>query len=436
MAPGTRRVVRRVRREVGDELRAPVARDEDRRLRRGERDDLHHVDVARQHRLHVGREQHVGHDRVEHRLQRGIARLRLRLAVRVVAEDRLVVHEEGVGAGRAERERLRELLRVQLELGVRGLERLVADDRRVEHDEHHVVVERDAVGLAVVADAVVRRIVAVPLRRERTRVEQPPPPLPAAIAGFVIATHEDPRRRREQCLPGREEIRFPTRPGKAIRAARAAGVAGWTGRLAVVVVADVDHDVGRLRGGELGQRAKRPLLRIVARLEQALVAVRLHPAAGVADQQDLLRMAFRQRQLACADRRTHRFGRQRRLADRHREDGRERVVLVEGRRSRRQDRRRGAQRHLHGRPAVDDDRRARAGDGDRARDRLSVLAEQHVRVTNVRRRRNRGVVGSEAGGQQAGRGDHREPATRGHARGAARNQSGERCFGHRQAPVG
>ena len=104
--------------------------------------------------------------------------------------------------------------------------------------------ERHGVRRAVVADVVVGRDVAVLPRRDRPRIEEAPPALPRAIARFVVAAHDDPRRGGEQPARRLEEVGLPCVPAVAPRAAGASGLRGGHALFAIVIVADVDDEVG------------------------------------------------------------------------------------------------------------------------------------------------------------------------------------------------
>ena len=129
-----------------------------------------------------------------------------------------------------------------------------------------------------------------PVRRRRVgavgelgaRVEKAHPALAAARAKLVIAAHHDPGRRLEKRRGRLEEIRLPRAPIVAMRAVRAAFVAGRAGILAVVIIADMDHQVGLAAGGVLGDDRERPLSLVVAILRRTA----LDAAAGVAEHDD------------------------------------------------------------------------------------------------------------------------------------------------------
>ena len=120
------------------------------------------------------------------------------------------------------------------------------------------------VGIAVVADVVVGRRVAVLPRRDRPRIEEAPPALPRAVARFVIAAHDDPRRGGEQIARRLEEIGLPRVPAVAPRTAGAPGVTRGACAFAIVIVADVDDEIGRRRGGGVGDALERPRCGVVA----------------------------------------------------------------------------------------------------------------------------------------------------------------------------
>ena len=130
----------------------------------------------------------------------------------------MVVHEERIGERRAERERcFANCSLYRWYCASAGFELLVADDRRVEHDEHRCRRRTAPVRLAVVADVVVGGSLQSCPANERARIDHPPPALPAAIAGLVVAADENPRRRGQQRCRRREEVGLPARPRKSVR---------------------------------------------------------------------------------------------------------------------------------------------------------------------------------------------------------------------------
>ena len=199
-----------------------------------------------------------------------------------------------------------------------------AHERRVEHDELRIdagaVAERHRIRLAIVADRVVGRVVAVLSRRRRPRVEEAPPALSRTRAGLVVAADDDPGRHRHELRGRCEHIRFPCVPAVAPRAARAAGVAFGTRVLAIVVVADVDHEVGRGGGRRVRDGSKRPRRAIVAGLERR--AGKAGAASGIAEHGDPLRRRLGQRQRAPGDRGARNAGGYRLLASQHGKRGR------------------------------------------------------------------------------------------------------------------
>lgn len=218
--------------------------------------------------------------------------------------------EEGVGSARAEGEDLLELRAVMAIRGIGRHQRLRAGRRGIEDEELRVGVdtERHRVRGAEVAGLVGGRIVAGAQRIEWPRIEKAPPALPGALAGFVIAAHDDPRRRGEEQARRREEVRLPRIEAKSPRTPGAAGITVRTGAIAIVIVADVNDDVrvqGRRRRGDARVR---PLRRIVARLPRRATGV--DRTAGVTDEHDALWLRLRQRQCDAVDRGTPRTGRQ------------------------------------------------------------------------------------------------------------------------------
>ena len=100
----------------------------------------------------------------------------------------------------------------------------------------------------------------------------------------MIAAHQHPGCGRQQRRGRIEEVLLPYRPVVAVRAAGAAGLRVGTGRFAIVVVTDMDHQVRVARGGQTGHDGERPFHRVVAVLREGA----FQAAAGVADHHDLL----------------------------------------------------------------------------------------------------------------------------------------------------
>src|SRR5690348_12513682 len=111
------------------------------------------------------------------------------------------------------------------------------------------------------------------------RIKQAEPAVAAAVAGFVVAAYQYPRGGRQQWCCWIEEVFLPSPPVVAPGAARTASFIGGTLELAIVVVAQVNDQVGMPRGGEPRDGRERPFHRIVARLLDGL----FQPTAGVAD---------------------------------------------------------------------------------------------------------------------------------------------------------
>ncbi len=151
-------------------------------------------------------------------------------------------------------------------------------------------------------------------QRRGGAVQQPEPALAAARAVLVVAAHQHPGRGGEQRLGGREEVRVPGRPVVAPGAAGAAGASGRAGGFAVVVVADVDHEIRVVTGRQPRHLRERPRAGVVAGLH----GLALQAAAGVAEDHDPPRR-LRQRQRMAADRCARRADWQHRLADGDRE---------------------------------------------------------------------------------------------------------------------
>ena len=107
----------------------------------------------------------------------------------------------------------------------------------------------------------------------------------------MIAAHHDPGRRGEKRRRRLKEVSVPRVPTVAPRAPGTAAIADRTRGFAVVIIADMDHEI-RTRGRrERGDAGKRPRDRIVAVLER--IACR-EPASGIAEHQDALRIGTRQ----------------------------------------------------------------------------------------------------------------------------------------------
>ena len=125
----------------------------------------------------------------------------------------------------------------------------------------------------------------------RPEVEKSPPALARAIARFVIAADEDPRCRGEQRPRRRKKVGIPRVPAIAPRAVGAVGISGGTGIFAIMIIADVDHQIRKHRRGRGGDARKRPSLAIVAGLEGFVRS--LDPAPGVPDHDNALGLVRR-----------------------------------------------------------------------------------------------------------------------------------------------
>ena len=247
-----------------------------------------------------------------------------------------------------------------------------------------------------VTDVVVRRVVAGldAAGVVRIRVEIPVPALAGAVAGLVIAADHDPRRGRQQRRPRREEVRRPDVGPVAPRRAGAGRVARWARVVAVLIVADVEDEVGLHRRGRRCVHGEGPDRRIAAGLVD--VPDR-DAAAGVAEDDDAVDHRLRQRQLDAGHGRRGRAGGEMKLAGRRREYRRLRVA----RRHRRGESRIGAGRperlggrqraDRHGaRNPVDRDRRAHGVGREEPRDGLVARPRSRPRPTRrARRRRGR-----------------------------------------------
>jgi hypothetical protein len=115
------------------------------------------------------------------------------------------------------------------------------------------------------------------------RVEQVKPPSATTAAQLVIATNHDPGSGGKERRRWREEIRLPRLPIIAVRASGAPPSVDRTCALAVIVIADVDHQIGLAAGRTAGDCSKRPGLRVVTILD----CMPLKPTASVADDHDL-----------------------------------------------------------------------------------------------------------------------------------------------------
>src|SRR5262249_36329277 len=116
-------------------------------------------------------------------------------------------------------------------------------------------------------------------RASRQPVEEPDPALAGTRAVLMITAHHNPGRRGEQGSCRLKKICVPRIKSVAPRAGGAAGVLWRTRQFAIMVVADVDHQVRpRFRGGGSDFR-KWPRRRIVA----VLLRIAVKPTAGVAE---------------------------------------------------------------------------------------------------------------------------------------------------------
>ena len=133
-----------------------------------------------------------------------------------------------------------------------------------------------------------------------TWVEEREPSHRIAIAGLVIAAHEDPGGAAEECCRWRKEIRVPGRPVVAVRVALATCEVGGAGTFPVEIIADMDDQVGVPGGNGFGHLSERPRLGIIAGLIFLLPGV--DAATGVADDGDAANRALRKRQILVEDR--------------------------------------------------------------------------------------------------------------------------------------
>ena len=132
----------------------------------------------------------------------------------------------------------------------------------------------------------------------------------AALAVFVVAADHDERRAGEDGLAGREPVGVPrhARVAPAVDALRHDLRAVV---LAVVVVTDVDEQIGMHGRDRLRDLRKRPVRDVAA----VLLLLAQHPAAGVAEDDDRARRARRRRKMRAFDSHVRRAGGQRCVAD-------------------------------------------------------------------------------------------------------------------------
>ncbi len=166
------------------------------------------------------------------------------------------------------------------------------------------------------ATKVAGEIAAGPLHRQP--VEETEPALAGADAVLVVAPDHDPRRGGQKRRRRREEIRIPGVPAVAEGTAGAAPVVDRACRFTVMIIADMDHEIGARGRRHRGDFGKRPCHGIIAVLGRI---ARRQPAPGVAEYQDALRVRPRQRQRLAVHDRGDRPRRHRDLAAPHREDG-------------------------------------------------------------------------------------------------------------------
>ena len=175
-------------------------------------------------------------------------------------------------------------------------------------------------------------------QRSGARVQKAKPSIRPAPALLVIAAGKNPRRGGQEARRRIEKVRAPALPAISTWTAPTSGPSLRAGSLSIVVVANMDYEIGPLRRGVSCHRGKRPKLRVVAVLHLRA----LQPAAGVADDDNPFELARSQRQPPPIDRGAscaRRDGRltgghgklhARSLADAHRQrpaiDGRRRTV--------------------------------------------------------------------------------------------------------------
>src|SRR5579872_1073756 len=114
------------------------------------------------------------------------------------------------------------------------------------------------------------------------RVEQSEPADAAATADFMIAAYQHPGCGGEQRRGGIEKVLLPGGPVVTVRTAGTASAIWWAWRFSIVVVADIDDQVGMTRGSQAGDRGEWPFVRAVAVLHE----VAFEAAAGVAEHHD------------------------------------------------------------------------------------------------------------------------------------------------------
>ena len=101
-------------------------------------------------------------------------------------------------------------------------------------------------------------------RLHRQPVEEPEPAFAGAAAILVIAAHQHPGGGREQRRRRGEEVGIPGVPAVAVGAAGAARMAGRAGVLPVMIVADVNDEIGAGRRRCRGDLGERPGIDVVA----------------------------------------------------------------------------------------------------------------------------------------------------------------------------
>ena len=112
----------------------------------------------------------------------------------------------------------------------------------------------------------------------------------------MVAAYEYERMNVQHHLPWREKVRFPSRP--VVAEHRTADLRFRTFALTIVIVAEMNGEIGFGGGDGLGNGCERPSHRIGAGLDRF---AGFETAAGVADNHDLLRAGWRQGQPSPAE---------------------------------------------------------------------------------------------------------------------------------------
>src|SRR5438477_8161257 len=143
------------------------------------------------------------------------------------------------------------------------------------------------------------------------RIEEAEPAPPTAAAQLVIAAYDDPRRGGEKRRRRIEEVSLPGSPVIAMRAAGTAGASGRATADPVIVIAEMDYEIGPVGGRVRGNRGERPGGRAATILDRTP----FEPTAGIADHNDTLHLRRHDRQYRAADGQPRRAGGRRPLAN-------------------------------------------------------------------------------------------------------------------------